>query len=154
MTIVTTPVGDLMRIVARAAEVTGSYGRTRTRPERVNAMTRASLIVEHVHQELEAFTRFVYERDPAGRLYHVLPDGQIAPGSHTPWRGASTLTRPQRDRVRKWLLLKADSRLRPPFLYADDTRRWYLDFKRYPTVESALLWLDRHRLTGGEWLNL
>jgi hypothetical protein len=146
--------GDLLKIVARAGEIVGSYGNARTVPERVSALTRAELTVEHVHQELVEFIRFVYQTAPNGRLLHVLPDGQLARRVYTPWRGRATLTRTQGDMVRRWLLLKADSRLRPPFLYADDTRRWYLDLKRYPDVGPALVWLDRHRLTAGEWLNL
>lgn len=155
MTMVVTPIGDLMRIVDRAAEITGSYGRTRTKPERVDAATRAMLTVEHVHQELETFTKFVYRRSSRGRLLHVLPDGQLARGVHTPWRGpSSTLTRTQQDGVRKWLSIKAQSRLKPPFVWGDDTYRWYVDMVRYPTAECALAWLERHKLTAGEWLNL
>jgi hypothetical protein len=154
MSTTSVPVQDLLKIVARAGEIVGSYGHARTPPERVSALTRAELTVEHVMQELESFTRFVYQRAPGGQLLHVLADGQFAPKVHTPWRGTSTLTRSQRDRVRKWLLLKADSRLRPPFLYSPETRRWYLDLKRYPELDAALLWLERHRLSAGEWLNL
>lgn len=156
MTTVIAPVNDLMKIVARAGEIAGSYGRTRQKPERIDAATRALLIVEHVHQELETFTRFVYQRSGNGRLLHVLPDGQLAPGVWAPWgsSGKSTLTRSQRDMLRHWLLLKADSRLRPPFLYNPHARRWHLDIGRYPTVDHALQWLDNHRLTAGEWLNL
>ena len=156
MTIVTTPTNDLLRIVARAGELTGSYGRTRHKPERIDAATRAMLTVEHVHQELETFTKFVYRRSGKGRLLHVLPDGQLAPGVWAPWgsSGKSTLTRPQRNLLRRWLWLKADSRLRPPFLYSSDTRRWYVDLRRYPSADAALQWLQNHRLTAGEWLNL
>jgi hypothetical protein len=145
---------DLMRIVGRAAEITGSYGRTRTRPERIDGMTRAMLIVEHVNQELTTFIRFIYRAAPNGRLLHVQPDGKLAYGICTPWRGASTLTRKQRDMIRRWLLLKAESRLRPPFVYDPESRRWHLDVQRYPTLEPALVWLERHRMTAGEWLNL
>jgi hypothetical protein len=154
MNVVTVATGDLLKIAARAGEIVGSYGHARTMPERVSAMTRAELVAAHVMQELESFTRFVYLRDPQGRLLHVLPDGQFAPRVHTPWRGTSTLTRAQRDRVRAWLLRQADNRLKPPFLYGEDTRRWYLDVKRYPELGEALVWLDRHRLTAGEWLSL
>jgi hypothetical protein len=156
MTTVITPVNDLLRIVDRAAEITGSYGRTRTRPERIDAMTRAMLIVEHIHQELTTFTKFVYRRSGNGRLLHVLPDGQLGRGVWAPWgaSGKSTLTRTQRDILRQWLLLKADSRLRPPYLYSPDTRRWYMDLRRYPDVGPALLWLQNHQLTASEWLNL
>lgn len=155
MTMVVSPINDLMRVVNRAAEITASYGRTRTKPERVDAMTRAMLSVEEVRQELEMFTRFVYRRSNKGRLLHVLPDGQLARGVHTPWRGASsTLTRTQQDSVRKWLSIKAESRLKPPFVWGEDTYRWYVDMVRYPTAEAALTWLERHKLTAGEWLNL
>jgi hypothetical protein len=154
MTIVSVPTNDLLKIVARAGEIVGSYGHTRTTPERVSAMTRAALTVEHVHQELESFTRFVYEAAPNGRLLHVLPDGQLAPGVWTPWRGKSSLPRPAKDRLRKWLLLKAANRLRPLYLYRSETKRWYLDLRRYSTLDEALVWLDRHRLTAGEWLSI
>ena len=154
MTLVVTPINDLMRIVDRAAAITGSYGRTRTRPERIDAMTRAMLAVENVHQELVAFVRFVYRRDGRGRLLHVLPDGQLAPGVWVPWRGGSTLTRTQKDILRRWLHLKAQNRLKPIFVYGLDTRRWYVDLRNYPTAEVALGWLERHRISAGEWLNL
>lgn len=156
MTAIITPIGDLMRIVDRAAEIAGSYGRTRTRPERVDAVTRAMLIVEHAHQELETFARFIYRQSDGGQWLHVLPDGQLTPGVWAPWavHAPSTLTRNQRDILRRWLLLKADSRLRPPFVYGDDTRRWYVDLRRYPTTDSTLQWLQNHRLTAGEWLNI
>jgi hypothetical protein len=156
MTTAITPVNDLLRIVGRAAEITGSYGRTRTKPERVDAMTRAMLIVEHTHQELSTFARFIYRQNDHGQNLHILPDGQLAPGVWAPWtvHAPSTLTRTQRDLLRRWLLLKADNRLRPPFVYGDDTRRWYVDLRRYPTVEAALDWLEKHKLTAGEWLNL
>jgi hypothetical protein len=41
MTVVSTPINDLIKIVVRAGEITGSYGRTRGHPERVDAATRA-----------------------------------------------------------------------------------------------------------------
>jgi hypothetical protein len=154
MTIVNVATKDLLRIVARAGDIVGSYGHARTTPERVNAVTRAALTVEHVHQELEEFIKFIYQRASNGKLLHVLPSGQLAAKVHTPWRGTSTLTRTERDMVRKWLLLKADNRLRPPFLYSPETRRWFLDIKRYPDVDSALSWLDNHHLTPGEWIIL
>jgi hypothetical protein len=156
MTIVASPVNDLLRIMGRAAEITGSYGRTRTKPERIDGMTRAMLIVQHIDQELTAFVNFVYRRAPNGKLLHILPDGSFAPGVWTPWgsSGKSTLTRPQRNQLRRWLWLKADNRLRPPFLYNPQTRRWHLDLRHYPTVETAQQWLERHKLTAGEWLNL
>jgi hypothetical protein len=155
MTTMISPVGDLMRIVGRAAEITGTYGHARTKPERIDAVTRAALVVEHVHQELTTFASFVYQRSQNGRLLHVLPDGQLARGVHTPWRGvSSTLTRSQQDRLRRWLATKAETRLRPPFVWSDSTRRWYVDLHRYPTVEAAIDWLTRHKMSGGEWLNL
>ena len=156
MTVVTTPVNDLMRIVARAGEIAGSYGRTRTKPERIDAATRAMVTVEHIHQELETFTKFVYRRSSKGRLLHVLPDGQLGRGVWAPWgaSGKATLTRTQRDILRRWLLTKAETRLRPPFLYNRTTRRWYVDLQRYPDKDSALQWLSNHQLTAGEWLNL
>ncbi len=154
MTVTVSPVNDLLKIVARAGEIVGSYGHARTKPERIDAMTRAMLTVEHVHEELISFTNFVYRRNGRGRLLHVQPNGQFAYGVATPWRGTSTLTRTESHMLRRWLLLKADSRLRPPFLYAPDTRRWHLDVGRYPTVDRALQWLENHRLTAGEWLNL
>lgn len=156
MTMITTPVNDLMRIAGRAAEITGSYGHTRTRPERIDGMARATLAVEHVHQELVSFVRFVYMKDPSGRRWlHLLPDGTLAPKVHTPWRGvSSTLTRSQQDRVRAWLALKCKARLRPPLLFDYGIRRWLVDLTRYPTADNALDWFDKHKLTPGEWLNL
>lgn len=156
MTIIAQPVGDLLRTVARAADITASYGHARTKPEQIDGLTRAMLSVEQVQYELVTFTRFVYMRDPSGRRWlHLLPDGTLAQRVHTPWRGSSsTLTRSQQDRLRLWWRLKLDSRLRPPFLFDHAIRRWCVDLHRYPTVDGALDWLDKHKITATEWLNL
>lgn len=157
MTVVSTPVNDLLRIAGRAAEITGTYSNSRiAQPERVDELTRAALVVEHVNQEMVTFVHFVYRRAGNGRLLHILSDGQLRPGVWCPWgsSGKSTLTRPARNLVRKWLLAKEAGRLRPPFVYLPQYRRWYVDLKRYPTLEAALAWLERHQLSAGEWVNL
>ena len=145
-----------LKIVDRAAEITGTYGHTRVMPEQFDAATRAILIVEHVHNELITFIVFVYQKDVLGRWLHILSDGQMARGVWTPWgsSGKATLTRRVRDTVRKWLRIKAVNRLRPPFLYDSATNRWYIDLRRYPTVDGALDWAERHRMTANEWLSL
>lgn len=143
-------------IVDRAANITGSYGRARVMPEQFDAATRAALVVQHVHSELATFAAFVYQKDGRGRWLHILADGQMARGVWVPWgsSGKATLTRQERDTVRKWLHLKAQSRLRPPFRYDAKTNRWYVDLRRYPTLEAALDWIERHKMTPGEWLSL
>lgn len=143
-------------IVDRAASITGTYGRARVMPERFDAAARALLIVQHVHNELVTFAAFVYQKDGRGRWLHILSDGQMARGVWTPWgsSGKATLTRPVRDTVRRWLHIKAKSRLRPPFRYDAQTNRWYVDLQRYPTLEAAMDWIERHRITHTEWLNL
>lgn len=156
MTIVAQPVNDLMRVVARAADITASYGHARTKPEQVDGLTRATLAAAHAQQELEMFVRFVYMRDPSGRRWlHLLNDGTLAPRVHTPWRGASsTLTRKEQDRVRAWWKVKLDNRLRPPLRWDHGIKRWHVDLLRYPTVDEALDWLSKHKITPTEWLNL
>lgn len=156
MTIIAQPVNDLLRTVARAADITASYGHARTKPEQIDGLTRAMLSVAHVQQELESFARFVYMRDPSNRRWlHLLPDGTLAPGVHTPWRGpSSTLTRNQQDKMRAWWRLKLESRLRPPLRWDHGIKRWSVDLVRYPTLDGALAWLDAHRITATEWINL
>lgn len=154
MSIQTFGINDLLKVVDRASTIVGSYGHARTTPERVSAMTRAALQAEHIMQELIGFTKFLYQTAPNGKLLHVYPTGQIAPKVYTPWRGTTSLTRKQKDIVRAWLWLKADAHLKPPYIYSPDTKKWYVDLKLYADEAAALQWLERHRISAGELLNL
>jgi hypothetical protein len=113
------------QLVNRAADLAGAYGMARTLPERIDAYSLATLVVELAR-------------------------------NWCPWGSSakSRLTRTQRDTVRRWLFLMERNHLRPPWLYYPKTRRWYVDVRRYPTLEHALDWLSRHRLTANEWLQL
>lgn len=147
---------DLAQFVDRAAAITGSYGRTRNKPERIDAASYALLAVEVCRQELDAFIRFVYVRNGKGRLLHIMPDGQIPAGVWAPWGGSgkSVLSRSQRDTLRNWLLGQAKRLPRPPFHYRPSFRRWYVDLKRYQDEADALRWLADYQMTVQDWLNM
>jgi hypothetical protein len=143
-------------LVNRAANLTGAYGATRTRPERVTALMIAQLTVELVNQELELFIHHCYATTQQGRFLHVLADGQLCRGNWCPWGSSakSHLTRRQRDTVRSWLLQLDEQNRRPLWVYRPATRRWHVNLMRYPSLEHALAWFARNQLTPNTWLNL
>lgn len=147
---------DLAEFVDRAAAITGSYGRTRNKPERVDAASNALLAAELVNQELDAFIRFVYRRNDKGRLLHIMPDGQIPSGVWAPWGGSgkSQLTRSQRDTLRTWMLDQGRKLPKPPFYYIRKSYRWFVDLRRYEDEADALRWLANHQITVQDWLNM
>jgi hypothetical protein len=145
-----------INLVNRAATLTGAYGTTRTRPERVDALALASLTVELINQELELFLYHCYQTNEQGRFVHILADGQLCRGNWCPWgsSGKSQLTRRQRDTVRSWLFLLAEQRLNPLWRYYPHTRRWHVNLVRYPTQAQAMTWFTVHQLNPTTWLNL
>jgi hypothetical protein len=145
-----------VQLVNRAADLAGAYGTARVLPERIDAYSLATLVVELVNQQLDLFARHCYKTTEQGELLHILPDGQLSPRNWCPWGSSakSKLTRTQRDMLRHWLFLMEQNRLRPPWLYYPKTRRWYVDLHRYPTLDQVLVWLSRHHLTANEWLQL
>lgn len=145
-----------LTLVNRAAQLTGAYGATRTRPERVDALALATLTVEFVNQELELFLYHCYQTNEQGRFLHILADGQPCRGNWCPWgsSGKSQLTRRQRDTVRSWLFALAEQRLQPLWRYYPHSRRWHVQVLRYPTLEQASAWFAVHQLNPTTWLNL
>lgn len=140
-------------LVDRAAQLTGSYGRTRHPPERVDAAAIARLEVELVRQEMEDFIRFVYRREGDVWL-HIVANGRIPRGVWAPWgsSGKSKLTQPMRTKLRKWMF--AQNRPRPVFFYNPKETRWYVDLTHYTNVEVALKWYERCGVTVVGWLQL
>jgi hypothetical protein len=144
------------KLINRAADLTGSYGHARRSPEQMDAEALAKLTVELINQELDLFARFCYRANDHGRFVHLLATGQLKNGIWTPWgsSGKSALTRSERDSLRAWLSQMEQFRQRPVWLYNPQNRRWYVDVRRYPTLNDALSWLSQHPLTARDWLNL
>jgi hypothetical protein len=154
-----TPVKDLLRVVDHAANIVGTYGRTRQMPQRVDRMALASLVAEHANQEMEHFIRFLYTPSPAvGRFLNLYADGSLRQGVWTPWSTniaqASQLSRPQRRVLCKWAILKSEDRAPSVLIYEAECRRWRVNLPRFSTLDVALGWLGRHQITGNEWLVL
>jgi hypothetical protein len=145
---------NAVRIVNRAADMAGAYGHTRVAPERVDALALAKLTVEHVRQEVALFIRYVYQKDGAGRWLYIGADGMIPAGVWCPWGGSgkASLTRSQRDIMRRWLLCQQRDRNFPAFFYRPKARRWHVDILRYDSEAAALSWLARCPLDGAVWL--
>jgi len=145
---------NAVRIVNRAANVAGAYGTARVAPERVDALALAKLTVEHVRQEVGLFVRYVYQKDSAGRWLYIGVDGQIPAGVWCPWGGSgkASLTRCQRDTMRRWLVSQQRDRRFPLFFYKPKARRWYVDLLRYESEGAALAWLAKCPLDGAAWL--
>ena len=145
------------KVVNRAADFAGSYGHTRTAPERSDGLALAALAAKAADQQLELFARWCYEQaTPGGSFTHILPDGQIPTGVWTPWgaSGKSRMTRTDRDILRRWLLALQQGRAFPLWFYRKDARRWYVDLTRYGDLTEALDWLKRHPIHSQDWLNL
>lgn len=145
------------KVVNRAADFTGSYGHTRTAPERSDALALAALSAKAADQQLELFARWCYEQATPGGIYvNVLADGQIPTGAWTPWgaSGKSKMTRTDRDILRRWLLTMQQGRHFPLWFYRPENRRWHVDLFRYADLTEALNWLSRHPIHPQDWLNL
>lgn len=143
-------------IVSRAAAFAGAYGNTRTTPDRVDALAIAQLSATAAMQQLELFAQWCYQRADSGQLMHILPAGQVPTGSYTPWgaSGKSGMTRTDRDILRVWLYLVNEKGLYPLWVYVDDERRWYVDLMHYPTLPTALDWLQQTPIHAPDWLNI
>lgn len=146
---------QLASIVDRAAEVTGAYGNYRTLPERVDAETLAMARCTSINQEVEAFIRFAYRKDEGGRFINLRSNSQIPKGIWTPWgsSGKSSLTRTERDTLRRYLFSLGHSNRPPRPLFFYLSRHWHVNTGVYPTVESALDWLERNKMTAALWLD-
>lgn len=146
---------DLFAVAGRAAEFTGAYGNTRTKPERVDDLARAKLCAHAAQQQLELFAHWCYEQNDS-HLLHICNNGQIPSGVFTPWgaSGKSGLTRTERDVLRVWLYLVDNHGHNPPWLYLDTTRRWYVDLTHYPVLEDTLLWIQHHSFHPQDWLDI
>lgn len=142
---------DLIKMVDRAAAITGSYGRTQQHVDRIDAAAYAITAIKLAHQEMDGFIRFVYKRSDNGYFVHIKQDGLI---HHvwTPWGCKSVLARSQRNTLRTWILSK--KRPPPPFYYVSSRLRWYVDLERYETEESVLNWLKNNQITINEWLSM
>lgn len=146
----------LENVVNRAAEVAGVYGRLRTMPERVDALSLATLSAKAAGQQLELFCYWCYQESAPGILCNILPNGQIPTGSWAPWgsSGKSGMTRTDRDIVRAWLRTLQARRHFPPWRYDPSSRRWYVDLLRYESLTGALGWLAKYPIHPQDWLNL
>lgn len=141
------------KVVNRAADFTGSYGHTRTAPERSDALALAALAAKAADQQLELFARWCYEQAiPGGAYAHIMADGQIPTRAWTPWsKTRGELTRTEGRIVRRWLLTMQQGRHFPLWFYRKDSRRWYVDLTRYDDLTDALDWLKRHPIHPQDW---
>lgn len=143
------------KLVNRAAEVTGVYGKMRVLPAQVDDLALATLSAAAADNQLDLFARWCYKRHD-GLFVNIMPDGQIPSGCWTPWSdsGKSRMSKPDRQNLRAWIVALAVRRHFPPWLYHADRRRWYVDLKRYETEGAALSWLAKHQINPKDWLTL
>ena len=144
------------RIVNRAANFAGSYGNVRMAPPQVDVMALAQLSATAAMHQIELFAHWCYQRNEAGRLIHILPNGQIPSGFFTPWgaSGKSRMIRADRDALRSWLHILRERRQFPPWFYHGVERRWYVDLMRYDSLDDTLSWLAKHPIAPQDWFSL
>lgn len=146
----------LDKFLVRAQMDVGAYGNYRTTHDLVDAEAIAEARCTLVNGELESFTRFCYQQQGSW-FVNLSGNSQIPTGVWAPWgsSGKGRLTRMERDTVRAWLhALNRRQTLKPVYFYSPSSRRWHVDTTRYPTVESALKWLNSNRLGAKTWLRI
>jgi len=145
---------SLDKFVVRAAELTGAYGNFKTAPERVDLETIALARCTLVNQELELFIKFCYKLADNGRFSHLRSNSQIPKGIWAPWgsSGKSGLTRTERDTLRRYLFSLGHGSRPPRPLFFYSQRHWHVNTVVYPTVEEAMRWLERFKMTPALWL--
>lgn len=141
-------------ILNRARELTGAYGNFGTRPELVDAETIALARCTMVNQELDLFVRFIYRKSEAGRFINLRSNCQIPKGIWAPWgsSGKSNLTRTERDTLRRYLFSLGHSNRPPRPLFFYNQRHWHVNTVIYQTVDDALAWLEKYKMTPALWL--
>lgn len=151
---------QLKQFVERASDLAGSYGNYATAPANVDAETQAAPRCELIHQVLELFIHFCYQKDDNGIFSNLSGNSQIPQGIYVPWgsagkprrrgpsgRGRARLSYTERQAVRVWLrALRKNRGPQPVFHYSSPARRWFVDTQRYKTTDEALAWLQAHRL--------
>ena len=144
---------SLDKFMARAIDLTGAYGNYRTAPELVDAETIALARCTMINHELDLFIRFCYRQSEQGRFINLRSNSQIPKGIWAPWgsSGKSSLTRTERDTLRRYLFALGNTRRppRPLFLYAG--RHWHVNTAVYENVDEALKWLERFKMTPALW---
>jgi len=97
-----------------------------------------------INLQMERFIRYCYLVDPVSRFYHATQaNGQLKPGVKFPCGRAFTLlTRAEKMRLKT--RLASSVRYGPPiFIYDRKRRRWFHDYKSYPSLDSALAFWER-----------
>jgi hypothetical protein len=146
----------LDKFLDRAALDVGAYGTHRTAHDLVEAEAIAGARCQLVNGELEAFTRFCYQKQGSW-FVNLSGNTQIPTGTWVPWgsSGKGRLSRLERDTVRSWLNAQARQRgPKPLYFYNRSSRRWHVDTGRYQTLDEALGWVQSNRLDGGLWLSI
>ncbi len=145
---------SLDKFVDRAATLIGAYGNFRTAPELVDAETIALARCTMINHELQLFIHFCYSQSEQGRYVNLRSNSQVPKGVWAPWgsSGKSGLTRTERDVTRRYLFSLITPRPpRPLFFYGQ--RHWHVNTVVYPTVEEALQWLGRFKITPTAWFD-
>lgn len=142
------------KFIDRAATIVGAYGHYRTAPDLVDAETIAAGRCTLANQELELFTHFCYQQNEHGRFINLAGNTQIPSGVWAPWgsSGKGSLTRTERDVMRRWLLSFANERPKPLFFYVATMRRWHVNTPSWDTLTLALAWVNRHEMTSKDYL--
>jgi len=123
--------------------------------ETANALSRRGIAKSAADFATEAIRNailLVYQLDTDGELANVdLVTNRILPPM--PWGQGAYKTWGVRSSEIK--ILRRIMQLRAldggPFLYADFGRSWVLNLSVYPTIDSALAWLDANPVTVNEW---
>lgn len=119
----------------------------------VNASRKAiaQAHAEVLREILAKFITTVYEVDSRGNPWNVSTYGRIE--IPVPWsRNGATVwgvRRTHAEILRRTLMNSQNSR--PPFIFDEIERRWYLAISAYPTRATALQWLDEFNINGDLW---
>lgn len=150
------------KIVNRSADFVGSYGYTRMHPDRVDVFAKAKVEIAVAKQQMELFAYWCYQQHNNHWL-HITASGQIPTGTWVPWgssgksrttEGVPELTKPIRAVLRSWLIQQSRNRRFPPWFYDPDERRWYVDLRRYDSLEEALIWLKNNPVLPDGWIEM
>lgn len=159
-TIHTNGYNPVVKLVNRAADTVAAYVATGTAPHNVQAETEATARCLLIRGTLESFIRFCYVNSD-GVFVNLSGNYQIPTGVYVPFgsggkqrkaSGRARLTHTERFVVRRWLLSQYRKGNSPVFTYDPNARRWCVNTVRYPTVDSALAWLQAHPLSPQSFL--
>ena len=115
--------------------------------------------VELANEALAALFHLLYTRDDDTAHPHLDPVTMRIkmplPWGSRGWKHWKAIRRWESDVLRRILLerqrARAPGRRPAPLVWDEDERHWWLNVPDYPTVESALTWLQRSEFSLAEW---